>query len=391
MIKLEFIALSLRDFFALRGRTYKNRRHITASLNWLSCAQDNGADGGVSAWYGIFSGWSEPYIETTGYIISTFLESFYFIKKDEYLKRAIKMADFLLSVQLDNGGFKTYLKTKDKNDFPTIFNTGQDLIGMVDIYNQTKKIKYLRSLINASDFLCSSIDKKGIWKKYSYDGIGHSYDSRVAYALLKAYKVTKNETYKKVAIRNLNWIMKQQLPNGWFKGAELPPPNPRFPYTHTISYTIEGLLFSGFILNDNILIESAKKAADAILEYYQNHGFIPGTFDKYWSSNDRYTCLTGDAQISVVWSHLFLYTGDKKYIEASEKINNFLKSLNNINFLNNNISGSISGSYPIYGDLFKGHGYCRMSLINWATKFFVDSVLLNELIKTKSSIKYIGK
>ncbi len=49
------------------------------------------------------------------------------------------------------------------------------------------------------------------------------------------------------------------------------------------------------------------------------------------------------------------------------------------------------GSYPIYGDLIRRQGYCRLSLINWAGKFFTDAILLNELIKTNSSIKYIGK
>lgn len=391
MIKGEFVNLVLKDVFSIKGRTYNNRKHIQSSVGWLSKAQDEGVDGGVSAWYGIFSGWSEPYIETTGYIISTFLETYHLLKDKIYLDRAIKMADFLVSVQLEIGGYKTYLNSNNKKDLPTIFNTGQDLIGMVDIYNETGNIKYLQSLTKAADFLCMNINKDGAWKKYSYDGKGHSYDSRVSYALIKAYKVTKNKKYKQGALLGLNWAMRQQQLNGWFKNAQLPPPNPIVPYTHTISYTIEGLLCSGILLNDSKLINSSKKAADAILDYYSEKGFIPGTFDSKWSSDDKYTCVTGDAQISVVWSILYLLTGQSKYLNASEKINEYLKSLNCVDSKNNNIRGSMPGSYPIYGDLIRGQGYCRLSLINWAVKFFTDAILLNELIKTNSSIKYIGK
>ncbi len=391
MIKTEFIKLALKDFFLHKGNIHNNKKHIVISLDWLSRAQDNGVDGGVSAWYGVFSGWSEPYIETTGYIISTFLESHHLFKNKDYLSRATKMADFLLSVQLKNGGFKTYLNTKNEDSAPTIFNTGQDLIGMVDMYKESGVKKYLDSIIKASDFLCKSIDDLGRWVMYSYDGKGHSYDSRVAYALVKAYQVTKVKKYKDVAMRNLNWVLKQQNPNGWFKNAKLPPPNPELPYTHTISYTIEGLLFSGILLKDNRLINSAKKASDALLDYYNEKGFMAGTFNSKWASSDKYSCLTGNAQISFVWGVLYLHTKDKKYLDASDRMNQYLKSKNNVDSKDLNIRGSIAGSFPIYGDLIKRQGYCRMALINWASKFFIDALLMNELIKTQSSIKYIGK
>ena len=299
------------------------------------------------------------------------------------------MADFLIANQLSIGGFKTYIDKQNQD--PTIFNTGQDLIGMVDIYNATKDKKYLNSLVSAADFLCGCVDQQGRWKKYSYDGIGHAYDSRVAYSLLKAYLVTGTNRYKKVAVSNLNWVIKQQKSNGWFEKAELPHPNPRNPYTHTISYTIEGLLFSGILLNESTYINSAKKAADAILNYYLKNNFIPGTFDSSWSSKDNYSCLTGDAQLSFVWAVLYKLTKDKQYLHGLRKINMFLKSKNNVDHRNNNVRGSIPGSFPIYGDLLKKSGYCRMSLINWSVKFYIDALISEEIIVNGGKLKYLGK
>lgn len=391
MIKIDLLPLVFTDTINMMGKVYSNQHHIEKSLLWLNRAQDKGFRGGVSSWYGVFSGWGDPYIETTGYIISTYLESYHYFKDKSYLKRAIKMADFLLSVQLPSGGFKTYLTKNGDTGYPTIFNTGQDLIGMVDIYNETRKKTYLESVVKTADFLSNSIDKNGRWVKHSYDAKGHAYDSRVGYALLKASFLTGSKLHKQMAIKNLNWVIKQQLSNGWFLNAELPPPNPSDPYTHTIAYTIEGLLFSGLLLKNKRMINSAKKAADMVLSYYNKHKFIPGTFDKNWQSRDRYTCLTGDAQISVVWGVLYSYTKDKKYLQAVSNINNFLKRLNRVDSKNKNIRGSLAGSFPIYGDLLRNEGYCRMSLINWAVKFYIDALLVEQLNKNETTIKYIGK
>ncbi len=391
MIKFDLLPVVFLDLAGIKGKSNSSDLHIISSLNWIDRAQDRGVDGGVSSWYGVFSGWGEPYIETTGYIISTYLESYHYFKNEKYLDRAIKMADFLISVQLPEGGFKTYLKSNNNIDAPTIFNTGQDLIGMVDIYNETKKSIYLKSIIRTANFLTKSIDSDGRWVKYSYDKMGHSYDSRVAYALLKASFVTKIEKHKSAAIKNLNWVMDQQLSNGWYMNSQLPFPNPTDPYTHTIAYTMEGLLFSGILLNNRKMVDSAKRAADSILNYYNIHKFIPATFDKNWQSEDKYTCLTGNAQISVVWSLLYLQFKDKKYRIGVKSINKFLKSLNRINYPSKNIRGSMAGSFPIYGDLLKNKGYCRMTLINWAVKFYIDALLLEQLINNKINIKYIGK
>ena len=41
------------------------------------------------------------------------------------------------------------------------------------------------------------------------------------------------------------------------------------------------------------------------------------------------------------------------------------------------IKGAISGSYPIWGE------YQRLAFPNWATKFFVDALLLEETLGQK--------
>lgn len=371
IFKVIFDDLSGKKFPVLDNET-----HILSALEWLKYAQDKSGDGGVSAWYSLLTGWAPSYIETTGYIISTFLDCSKYFQDESLKKRAIKMADFLLSMQLPSGGFRSKLPSQTIDSKPEVFDTGQDIIGLVDIYRFTKQKKYLESAIKAADFLCSIQEENGSWLKYTYGSKVATYHTRVAWSLLKIYQVTKKEKYKKHAVLNLEWARFNQAENGWFRENNFPPPNFRLPFTHNISYAIEGFLYSTGILHNENYLDVAKKTADVLLDYFNKHQFMPATFDHEWNSDDKYTCLTGDAQIAVIWLTLFKITGNKKYLLSAKKMNSYLKSIQNIKTGNANVRGAIKGSDPIYGDLSKGRGYCRMAYLNWATKFFVDALLM---------------
>ncbi len=358
-----------------------NIKNIAAALNWLKLAQDKTEDGGVSAWFSMINGWQPSYIETTGYIINTFLDAYTFFNITEYKTRAIKMADFLLSMQLSNGAYKLYTPKQKLSDDVKVFNMGQDLLGMTHIYEVTKEKKYLNSAVAAANYLVSIQEINGSWLKNTYGNTTHTYHSRVAWGLLRVYEISKVKRFKTAAIKNLNWAQKKQLNNGWFDKNELPPPNISVPYTHTISYAIEGFLWSGLILNDPTFIKVALRGSVPLLNYYVKNNFLPGTLDRNWNSTDSYSCLTGDAQISLMWLELYKITKNTKFLRAASKMNQYLKSKQLLNTPFTAVNGAIAGSDPIYGDLIKNLGYCRLAYINWATKFFIDALLTEEQIK----------
>lgn len=378
------IKVIIKDILKIKNKVYNTDTHIRCCLSWLAYAQSQSLDGGVPAWYRIDKGWADSFIETTGYIISTFLEGSKYFNDQSYLDKATIMADFILDMQLSNGGFKTRVAEISE---PTIFNTAQDLRGMCDIYSVTRKSKYYNSAKKAADFLVSSQDKNGQWIKYSYDGLTHSYDSKVAYALLKFYKISNNTRYKKAATRALDGIVKLQLKNGWFKKAELP--GFKYPLTHTIAYTIEGLLDSGTLLGNKKYLASATKSATALLVYYKNHGFMPASFDSIWHSSDSYSCLSGNAQISIIWLKLFLLSNKNEYLISASDMNKDLKETQDCYSANKSIFGGIKGSNPIYGNILKNQGYCRFAYINWAAKYFSDALILESLVRKGKQTKYV--
>lgn len=380
------LAVIFLDIFHIQRKVASNKKHILAGLGWLKHAQDMVSDGGIPAYFRLDSGWTPSFIETTGYIIGTFLECSSYFHDLELRKRAILMGDFLLKMQLPSGGFRSKTPSDNKYSLPIVFDTGQVILGLCDLYKETKYKKYLDSAIKGANFLINSQNSYGSWSKYNYKNKSHTYDVRIAWSLLRVFEMTEDKRYRQSAERLLSWAKGKQLSNGWFIDNNFPPPNPDIPYTHTISYAIEGFLYSGILLNNEIYINIAKKAADKILEYYARYDFLPGTLDKNWESSDKYSCLTGDAQISIVWMKLFEIFGKRSYLEYAKKINMYLKSSQDIYSSSLYVRGGIKGSLPVYGDLLKRRGYCRMAYLNWATKFFIDSLLYEMKLKFKKNV-----
>jgi hypothetical protein len=356
----------LKDFFNENNKVYSNETHAKAAIEWLRTAQKHNDDGGVSAQYSLFEGWADSYVETTGYIISTFFNYAEISKKTAYREEAVQMADFELRNQLSSGAFPG----GGKKDMPIIFNTGQVIFGMCRAYEEVKDVKYKKAAEKASDWLLSAMDQDGCWRKSLYLNNIHTYNTRTAWSLLCAHKISKNPNYKKAAEKNLDWALTQQLENGWFQNNGFYPEQE--PLIHTIAYSIRGILESAIYLREKKYLEAAIKAATPIMNAQKPDGSLPGSFNKNWESSVKWSCLTGNSQMSIIWQKLFAITKDKKFIDAAKKSNAYMRSVQNLTSLNKGIRGGIAGSFPIYG------WYAPFCFINWAAKFFIDALMLED-------------
>lgn len=338
--------------------------YLENAIKWLCQAQDVNDDGGVSSQFSLKNGWFASFPETTGYIIPTFFDYSVYSGEKIYHERAIKMADWEVSIQLDDGSFQG--GTIDMKPEPIVFNTGQVIFGLIDTYRFTKKKKYLNAAVKAGEWLVKNQEKNGSWEKFTYKKIVHVYNIRTAWALMKLYEFTKNDAYLKCVEKNVEWVLKNQNKNGFFMN------NPNV--THYIAYTIRGLLEIGLSLDNKKIIDSSFKPAQKIMKRFMVDRFIYGTYDNNWRSQDNYTCLTGDAQLSIIWQKIYQYNNDKRFFDQALIINDFLKTCQ-YSGGNINMKGAIPGSYPIWGKYFS------FSYPNWATKFLADALLLEQKIK----------
>lgn len=375
---IDFLTLfneSLRDLFDIKYQNRSTRQAYLAAIEWLSRAQDKTLDGGVSAWYSPIQGWRPSYIETTGYIIETFVNASKFLSDPLLLKRAERMGDFLIAQQLDSGGYRSHTIYQKETSYPTVFDTGQDILGMCALYKLTKKKKYIDSAIKAADFLVEIQDDKGYWLRNTFGNTCHIYHTRVAWPLLEVQALTRNKKYYVAADKFFSWALAQQTDTGWFKYAELIEKNQQNPHTHTLCYTTEGFLYAGIRTQDSELLMAAIKSAIPPLKRFLETGYLPATFDSDWHSTDQYMCLTGNAQYAVVWGELYNITKQEYFKEGLKKMNSILISTQSTSN-NKNIAGAIKGSLPIYGNPLNNTGYCRFAYLNWATKYFADALLL---------------
>jgi uncharacterized protein YyaL (SSP411 family) len=355
---------------------------LRAAIDWLCRAQDAHDDGGVARSYSLAynpyfkrRGWMASYPETTGYIIPTMFDCARETGREELFNRAVRMADWECDVQMSNGAVQG--GTVGDPPTPAVFNTGQVIFGWIRAFQETGTGRYLASAVKAGEFLVASQDADGAWRKnlssYTSEKMPHyTYNTRTAWALFVLGQETGNRAYRDAAIRNIEFALGEQLPNGWFRNNCLYDPN--CPLLHTIAYALRGVLEVGIALNNSVYISAVRKAADELLAKQRANGSLAGRFNERWEPAVKYSCLTGNAQMGTVWGRLQQVTGDRKYLNGLIKANAFLRRVQWLGTGNPGLDGGISGSYPLHGR------YGPFEVLNWAVKFFADSLMLETSI-----------
>jgi hypothetical protein len=372
---------SLRDL-RLSQNGQEAKFYLNEAVDWLCRAQDAVEGGGVSYGYDLKTGWLPPYPETTGYIIPTFLKCAHLCeansdqeRAENLRQRARRMADWLTTVQMESGAVQG--GTIGREPMPTIFNTGQVLQGWCHAYREFKEDNYLGCLTRAAQWLVSVQDEDGCWRKFMSPltlQTPATYNVRSASALLEAGLLLSDEQIRRAAIRNFDWALTQQRENGWFENNCLT--NNAYPLTHTIGYTLEGFMDAACLLNDGRYLNAVLRASEHLKNQIMNDGFLSGRFDSNWETQLSWDCLTGSCQIALVWFRLADQTGRKEYAEAAKLLVKFVKStqickpFDSENVDTDPMRGGIKGSHPIWG------GYDPFRYPNWAAKFFIDAMMM---------------
>jgi hypothetical protein len=336
--------------------------HLAEGLSWICRAQDAGKDRGVSHSYEIGRGWLPSYPETTGYVIPTLLNFWKERGNDDARRRALEMAEWELSVQLPNGSIPDLVARE-----PVVFDTGQVIFGWVAAFRASEDERYLEAARKAGAWLLDVMDSDGAWRRFTGASAGITFNVRVAWALAELAAAANDGRFREGARKSLEWSLRQEEGRGWF-GHNCLTDNDR-PLLHTIAYTAQGQLEVGVLLDDSRLIEAARRTAMELATRVQPGGRLAGRYDRSWRPAVRWACLTGMAQISLVWSRLAALTGDRAPREGAERVNRFLMSTHDVTSKNGGLRGGIRGSFPVNGT------YCRFRLPNWATKFFLDAIL----------------
>jgi hypothetical protein len=344
--------------------------HLREAAGWLVRAQDHGEDRGVAYGSKFGEGFTAAsYPETTGYIICTFLDLAKHYNDPGYRMRAIEMGEWESAIQMPSGAVMGGMYNTTPT--PAIFNTGMVLLGWAALLREEESDVFRTSGERAGCWMMEAQEPDGNWirgnSQFASSG-STVYNVKAAWGLAELGAVLRRPDFISAAVKNAEFALSKQQANGWFADCCLQ--DKTRPLLHTIAYTMQGLVGIGKITQRRDLIEGARRTADSLLALMDTSGFIPGKITSEFAGACDWACLTGTAQTSIVWSELECLTGDNQYGAAAELANRYLMARHDISSPDPSIRGGLAGSWPVWAD------YGKFMILNWATKFFADALLL---------------
>ncbi len=339
---------------------------LRRAIGYLMRAQDQRPDGGIGS-YHLVDGWGASYPETTGYAIPTLLAAADHLGWEEPRERALRAADWLLSIQLPTGGWQGGRIGEIRD--PVVFNTAQVIRGLLAAHDLSKGMEYLNACMRAGEWILSSQSRDGAWRKENFLGSARVYDTYVSAPMLRLYRITGDERYKKAAMANLEWVLAQQWANGWFSNADNTVKHNERPITHTIAYTIDGLIECAAHVRHDVMMDRATRTANVLLVRFMENGWLHGRYDGQWRGSES-LITTGCAQLAVSWAWLHRITGESRYLDGLTRMTDLLIVMQHVNLTGPAAAhGALSGSFPIWGR------YENFAFPNWGAKYFADALL----------------
>jgi hypothetical protein len=359
-------------------------RHVKAVIDWILNAQSAcGCGGGIPAYYTLRGGFSNPYPETSGYIITSLLAGYNHFHDESYKSAAVDIADWLTSRQLDSGAMRCNIEHPrsmlDKNrsgiDVSKIFlfDCGAILEGLTNMWKQIPEDRFRLSSIRLADYMISNQEDNGLWEKDLYFPYFGTHQTRTMWALINAGRTFNKSEYIDSALRCLNKLKLNVKPNAYIANCHfVQEENEDFGLTHPIAYAIEGFFEAGIMLGLREFSEIAINVGYELQRMAENRQqMFFSHYNSHWEPVSSYQCVTGNIQIAMMWLKIAKYTGDDALISTAIKFLNFIRNcMIDTETEIAGVRGAIQGSFPIYGR------YCPYAFPNWGAKFFIDASLL---------------
>lgn len=316
-------------------------------------------------------GWARPYPETSGYLVGTLLGLGQALGDAVPKDLARGIVAWLLSIQRTDGAWSAGLHPPTaKENYPSIFNTGQILKGLCVYARTINDRSVLTSAAHAAEWLAGNVDANGAWSGHHYrKGFSPSYYTQVAWPMLEFSKLTGDERVRGAAERVLQRIATRRREDGSFESWGFDPHRPAF--THTIAYTLRGFLEAARLLDRwDVYGEPTVSALETLRRKAElSAGKLPGAFGPGWQAVSWYSCLTGNSQLALCLLLLEERDRDLRLVNAAAKLVDYVCSRQSLRHPLAGVRGGVPGSAPIWGR------YMFLRYPNWAAKYHCDALI----------------
>ncbi|WP_342069668.1 hypothetical protein [Yoonia algicola] len=342
--------------------------HLSAGATWLKNSIEACGGQASSKAYRFPRGWMPPYPETTGYIIPTLLNLGDVAGDKVFEEMALRLGRWLTTIQRQDGGFSGYELGSGQD--ADVFDTGMILLGFNALQHRARDPEIGQAAARAAAFLRSAMDDDGAFVRHVSHDMLHTYNVRSAWALIAHGTMESDQQSVDAGMKNVDWTLSQQRSNGFFENNGFKPGGNA--NTHGTAYVLRGLLQVHLLTHRQDILDAVLQAAVAVRDRFEAEGWLASELGRNWEFRSRHVCLTGCAQLAIVFFRLAALTKDLAFIAPAERliaqvaVTQTIKNHTAVDY------GGIAGSYPIFG------AYAPLQYPNWATKFMVDALLVRK-------------
>jgi hypothetical protein len=344
--------------------------HLGETISWLQKSIKYGRGGSCAHYTPVF-GWSRPYPETSGYIVTTLVEAAHHLKRPRLLTEAIGLGNWLIELQHPDGWWPGGLYAGPGRLKPSVFNSAQIVDGMVALAEANGEERWRESARRAALWLARGVNEDGLWDVGNYNrDFNPSYYTQVAWPMLLYWRSNGGDEIRAAAERVLDRIIALRTKYGTVAGWGFYLGKPAF--THTIAYTLRGCVESADILDKwHAYGEPIETALDRLARKAEfGSGRLAGAYQENWRSVDWYSCLTGNVQIALCLLRYEERVKDLRLVNAAAKLVDYVCSKQRLSSGVSAMRGGVAGSFPMWGR------YMFMRFPNWAAKYHADALMM---------------
>ena len=277
------------------------------------------------------------------------------------------------------------------------FDNAVLLHGIADLYSIIKEEKYYDTCLKIADWLLSMQNQDGSFLAFydantgvkdhelkEFHGDNGCLHVKNALGLLKLADISNDEKYYNAAQKVCDWGLKLQDSDGIFWAN----PKKKYVFTHAHCYATEGYLYAYYIFNNQKYLTVAQMSGDGLIKLQNQDGSLYRIYKNRFSIGSRikerihpWKTVDATAQAVRIWLILHSITNDEKYLKVAQKGISFLKSMQELGSKDDNMVG---GFYYQCCDTFRARRLSNM-MFAWCTEFSIAALCAFEHLEREGA------
>ena len=291
----------------------------------------------MSAGWSFESGWLPGSIDTTGWLVETYLPAADYLVWPLLENRARAMLGFLLAQ-------------------PDGTSLGR-MHGLIAGHVQLGHADCLERAVRSGHALLEA------------PLVSVSHHAQTAHALATLSVLAEDSVLRQAAQNHLDTVLSRQTPCGWFADESAPLATS----LKALTGTLRSLIELAVILEDQRALQAAHRIAHALRDSLCADGWLVGAYDDGWMPATRHVCMSGLVQLTTCWVRLSQIEPGTSWNDAVWRALAWIKRNQRTKGGDLPTRDALPSSVPIW----RGPGAFGFAAMN--AKYFADALMMDRV------------